>query len=115
MSTQGTLVREPAALTDRREFSIPRTVPSDHRLEEIVTEGLPTLPSYVFELDARLKADPVDVKSVAWLIGADPCLSAQVLRICHAMPFAKPVLRIERAVAMAGEERLRALALTSPL
>jgi putative nucleotidyltransferase with HDIG domain len=76
---------------------------------------LPTLPGYVFELDARLKADPADLKSVAWLIGTDPCLSAQVLRICHAMPFAKPVLHIDGAVALAGAARLRAMALTSPL
>jgi putative nucleotidyltransferase with HDIG domain len=88
---------------------------SEQHLEEIVLEGLPTLPSYVFELDARLRANPLDWKSVAWLIGADPCLAAQVLRICHAMPFAKPVLHIEDAVALAGKNRLQALAMTSPL
>jgi putative nucleotidyltransferase with HDIG domain len=115
----GTLVREPVAPQGGRALSfsrsVPGSLPSEDQLEEIVAEGLPTLPSYVFELDARLKAEPFDVKGVSWLIGADPCLAAQVLRICHAMPFAKPALRMEGVVAMAGKSRLQALALTSPL
>jgi putative nucleotidyltransferase with HDIG domain len=119
MSRQDTLVREPAAPQGGRAFSfsrsVPGSLPSEDQLEEIVAEGLPTLPSYVFELDARLKAEPFDLKGVSWLIGADPCLAAQVLRICHAMPFAKPALRIEEMVAMAGKDRLQALVLTSPL
>jgi putative nucleotidyltransferase with HDIG domain len=100
---------------DERDFRIPHSIPSDNQLEEIVAEGLPTLPGYVFELDARLKAEPLDLPGIAWVIGADPCLTAQVLRICHAMPFAKPVLHIEGTVRMAGTERLRAMALTNPL
>jgi putative nucleotidyltransferase with HDIG domain len=115
MSKQGTLLREPTAPTDGREIAIPFAIPSENQLEEIVAEGLPTLPSYIFELTALLKAVPLDFKGVCWLIGADPCLSAQVLRICHALPFAKPVLHIEDAVQTAGPERLRAMALTSPL
>src|ERR1022692_3193940 len=119
MSMLGTLVREPVAPQGGRALSfsrsVPGSLPSEDQLEEIVAEGLPTLPSYVFELDARLKAEPFDVKGVSWLIGADPCLAAQVLRICHAMPFAKPALRMEGVVAMAGKSRLQALALTSPL
>ncbi len=115
MSTQSTLILEPEALADLRTLPIPRSAPSDSRLKEIISEGLPTLHNYVFELDALLREDPVDLKAVAWLIGGDPCLSAQVLRICRALPFAKPVLSIEGAVAMAGKERLQAMALTYPL
>jgi putative nucleotidyltransferase with HDIG domain len=115
MLTQDILVEERSALLDWQTLSISSTASSEARLEETVLEGLPTLPSYVFELEARLKANPLDLKSVAWLIGTDPCLAAQVLRICHAMPFAKPVLHIEDALALAGKDRLQALAMTSPL
>jgi putative nucleotidyltransferase with HDIG domain len=115
MSNQSTLVGERAAPADWRKLAAPRAIPSGDQLEEIVEEGLPTLPGYIFELNARLKANLVDLDDIAWLIATDPCLSAQVLRICHAMPFAKPVLHIPKAVAMIGPARLRALVLTSPL
>src|SRR5579863_8972818 len=113
MAMEGTLVREPQA----PELAIPAAAPSlcEARLDEIISEGLPTLPSYVFELDARLKATPVVWSDIAWLIGADPCLAAQVLRVCHTMPFATPVLSIGAAIAIAGETRLRAIALTCPM
>ena len=77
-----------------------------------IAEGLPALPAYIFELNALLNASPVDLKLVAQLIRTDPSLAAQVLRMCHSMPYAAPVTRIEEAVVLVGVERLQALALT---
>jgi putative nucleotidyltransferase with HDIG domain len=114
MPLQSTLVREPAALADQPELSV-LGASREARLEAIVAEGLPTLPNYLFELSARLKSDPVDLKRVATLIAADPCLSAQVLRTCNTLPFAKPILCIENAVERAGIDRLRGMVLTVPL
>jgi len=73
----------------------------------------PTLPSCFSELNALLGATPVDLNSVAQLIRADSVLAAQVLRMCHTLPYTVPVTRIEDAVVLAGIERLRAVALTS--
>jgi len=84
-------------------------------LDTSIVEQLPALPAYVFELNALLNASPVDLTKVAQLIRTDPSLTAQVLRMCHTMPYAVPVTRIEDAVVLAGVERLRALVLTCSL
>jgi HD-like signal output (HDOD) protein len=84
------------------------------RLMSILTEGLPTLPNYVFELNTLLSSASVDLKRVGKLIRNDPSLSAQVLRLCNSALFSlrRRVLSIEEAAILMGSERLRTLVLT---
>jgi HD-like signal output (HDOD) protein len=84
------------------------------RLMSILTEGLPTLPSYVFELNTLLSSESVDLKRVGKVIRNDPSLSAQVLRLCNSALFSlrRRVLSIEEAAILMGSERLRTLVLT---
>ncbi len=85
------------------------------RLTSILTEGLPTLPSYVLELNTLLSASSVDLKRVGKVIRNDPSLSAHVLRMCNSALFnlRRRVLSIEEAAVLMGAERLRTLVLTS--
>src|SRR5579863_5294425 len=84
------------------------------RLMSILTEGLPTLPSYVFELNTLLSSPSVDLKKVGKVIRNDPSLSAQVLRQCNSALFSlrRRALSIEEAAILMGSERLRTLVLT---
>ena len=84
------------------------------RLMAFLTEGLPTLPSYVFELNTLLSAASVDLKRVAKVIRNDPSMSAQVIRLCNSALFSlrRRVLSIEEAAILMGSERLRTLVLT---
>jgi HD-like signal output (HDOD) protein len=80
----------------------------------ILNEGLPTLPTYVFELNTLLSSASVDLKRVGKVIRNDPSLSAQVLRLCNSALFSlrRRVLSIEEAAILMGSERLRTLVLT---
>jgi len=82
-----------------------------------LSEGLPTLPAYVFELNSLLAAAPVNFKRVVEVIRTDPSLTAQVLRLCNSafMGFRERVTRIEHAVMLVGTERLRTMVLTCSL
>jgi putative nucleotidyltransferase with HDIG domain len=84
------------------------------RLMAILTNGLPTLPTYVFELNTLLSAQSVDLKRVAKVIRSDPSTSAQVIRMCNSALFSlrRRVLSIEEAAVLMGSERLRTLVLT---
>ena len=84
------------------------------RLMSVLTDGLPTLPSYVFELNTLLSSPSVDLKRVGKVIRNDPSLSAQVLRLCNSAMFSlrRRVLSIEEAAILMGSERLRTLVLT---
>ncbi len=84
------------------------------RLMTFLTEGLPTLPSYVFELNTLLSSPSVDLKRVAKVIRNDPSMSAQVIRLCNSALFSlrRRVLSIEEAAILMGSERLRTLVLT---
>jgi len=82
-----------------------------------ISEGLPTLPAYVFELNGLLSATPVNLKRVGEVIRTDPSLSAQVLRLCNSafMGIRERVATIEHAMILVGTERLRTLVLTCSL
>jgi HD-like signal output (HDOD) protein len=82
-----------------------------------LSEGLPTLPAYVFELNSLLTATPVNLKRVVEVIVTDPSLTAQVLRLCNSafMGFRERVTKIQNAVVLVGTERLRTLVLTCSL
>jgi len=82
-----------------------------------LSEGLPTLPAYVFELNSLLAASPVNLKHVGEVIRTDPSLTAQLIRLCNSafMGFRDRVTRIEHAMMLVGTERLRTLVLTCAL
>ena len=82
-----------------------------------LSEGLPTLPAYVFELNSLLAAAPVNLKRVGEVIRTDPSLTAQVLRLCNSafMGFRERVSKVEHALMLVGTERLRTLVLTCSL
>jgi len=84
------------------------------RLMGILSQGLPTLPNYVLDLNALLSASTVDLKKVGNVIRTDPSLSAQVLRLCNSALFGlrRRVISIEQAAILIGTERLRTLVLT---
>ena len=83
----------------------------------VLSEGLPTLPAYVFELNGLLSSVPVDLKRVGEVIRTDPSLSAQVVRLCNSplLNLPEPVASIEHAVVLLGTERLRIILLTCSL
>ena len=82
-----------------------------------LSDGLPTLPAYVFELNSLLSQAPVNLRRVAAVIQTDPSLTAQVLRFCNSafMGFRESITRIEHAIMMVGTERLRTMVLTCSL
>jgi putative nucleotidyltransferase with HDIG domain len=84
------------------------------RLMVFLTEGLPTMPGFVFELNTLLSSPSVDLKRVAKIIRNDPSMSAQVIRLCNSALFSlrRRVLSIEEAAILMGSERLRTLVLT---
>lgn len=77
----------------------------------ILSEGLPTLPSHLFELNEMLASSPVDLKEVSAVIRSDPSLTAQLLRLCNSALFGlrRRVTRVEEAAILLGTERLRNL------
>lgn len=84
------------------------------RLLALLSKGLPTLPSYLLDLNALLSSPTVDLRKVGKVIRTDPSLSAQVLRLCNSALFGlrRRVLSIEQAAVFLGTERLRTLVLT---
>jgi putative nucleotidyltransferase with HDIG domain len=82
-----------------------------------LSDGLPTLPAYVFELNSLLGANPVNLKRVGEVIRTDPSLSAQVIRMCNSalLGVREKVKSIKHAVVLLGTERLRTLVLTCSL
>jgi putative nucleotidyltransferase with HDIG domain len=84
------------------------------RLMSFLTQGLPTMPGFVFELNTLLSSPSVDLKRVAGVIRSDPSMSAQIIRMCNSALFGlrRRVLSIEEAAVLMGAERLRTLVLT---
>jgi HD-like signal output (HDOD) protein len=84
------------------------------RLMAILSKGLPTLPSYVLDLNSLLSSPSVDLRKVGKVIRTDPSLTAQVLRLCNSALFGlrRRVISIEQAAVLIGIERLRTLVLT---
>lgn len=82
-----------------------------------LSDGLPTLPAYVFELNSLLAATPVNLKRVGEVIRTDPSLTAQLLRLCNSafLGCRERITHIEHAVMLVGTERLRTLVLTCSL
>ena len=84
------------------------------RMMGILSKGLPTLPSYLLDLNVLLSKPTVDLRKAAKVIRTDPSLTVQVLRLCNSALFGlrRRVLSIEQAAVLLGTERLRTLVLT---
>lgn len=87
------------------------------RLLSTLSEGLPTLPGYVFELNDLLSVTPVDLSQVSQVIRTDPSLSAQVLRLYNTAGESREagVGSVAEAVVLLGTEQLRTLVMTTSL
>jgi putative nucleotidyltransferase with HDIG domain len=98
-------------------LSLDQTDKRKQRLLAVISQGLPTLPNYVLDLNALLSSASVDLKKVGAVIRTDPSLSAQVLRLCNSALFGlrRRVISIEQAAVLLGTERLRTLVLTCSL
>lgn len=85
-----------------------------NRLMVILSEGLPTLPNYAFELNSLLMSPSVDLRKVSTIIRQDPVLSSQVIRLVNSALFGirRQVVSIPEAAVLLGTERLRTLVLT---
>ncbi|MDE3137489.1 MAG: HDOD domain-containing protein [Acidobacteriota bacterium] len=106
----GRLVREESALSGS-DGEVRRRKAG---LLAILSEGLPTMPIHLFQLNAMLGSSPVDLKQVSAVIRSDPSLTAQLLRLCNSALFnlRRHVTRVEEAAILMGTERLRNLAFT---
>jgi HD-like signal output (HDOD) protein len=84
------------------------------RLMAVLSQGLPTLPAYVLDLNVLLGQPAVDLKKVGNVIRTDPSLTSQVLRLCNSALFGlrRRVMSIEQAAILLGTARLRTLVLT---
>src|SRR5215469_4871446 len=70
-----------------------------------LAEGIPSLPSYLFELNAIFSTSPIDLKRVSQIIRTDPSLSAQVIRTCYALHGESLVRRgVEDAILLLGAD-----------
>lgn len=107
------LPAQPSTVSEDKEAQQSRKL----ALMAALSDGLPTLPAYVFELNSLLSAARVDLKHVVEVIRTDPSLTAQLLRLCNSafMGVRNRVTKIEHAVTLVGTERLRTLVLTCSL
>lgn len=82
-----------------------------------LSEGLPTLPGYVFELNGLLSSTPVDMDQVGRVVRTDPSLTAQIFRLSNmtGKNLAPVGASLEKALTQVGTERLRTLVMTTSL
>jgi HD-like signal output (HDOD) protein len=111
MTTQIRPITAPSAHT---RFAAEEQERRKTRLMGVLSQGLPTLPSYVLDLNVLLGQPVVDLKKIGNVIRTDPSLTAQVLRLCNSALFGlrHRVINIEQAAILLGTERLRTLVLT---
>jgi len=107
----------PNHTTSEEQERLEKEQSQEARINALLENGIPTLPAYVFELSALLRAVPVDLRRVCRVIRTDPSLAAQLLRLCNSDPMGsrERVADIENAVIIVGTERLRTLVLTCSL
>jgi len=85
-----------------------------HRVQTLVSNGLPVLPSYVIRLNSLLSSPSVDLNEVTKIIRADSSLSSQILGLANLALSGHKLrtLAIPEAVVLLGSERLRTLVLS---
>jgi HD-like signal output (HDOD) protein len=76
-------------------------------LEVVLKEGakLPSLPEVLLKLDRELEKDDVDLAKVGKLVGMDPVLSGQILRLANSAWYSrggKPIQELSRALIRLG-------------
>ena len=88
-------------------MSAPTPTPGQDPAELLMREGsrLPSFPDVLLKLDAELRADEVDLAHVARLVGMDPVLSGQILRLANTAWYSRggvPVQELSRALIRLG-------------
>ncbi|MEK7393997.1 MAG: HDOD domain-containing protein [Fibrobacterota bacterium] len=76
-------------------------------LQVVVNEGakLPSLPEVLLRLDRELAKDDVDLAKIGKLVGMDPVLSGQILRLANSAWYSrggKPIQELSRALIRLG-------------
>ena len=84
------------------------------RVQALVSNGLPVLPSYVIRLNSLLSSSSVDLNEVTKIIRADSNLSSQIVGLANLALSGHRLrtLAIPEAVVLLGSERLRTLVLS---
>lgn len=84
------------------------------RVQAVVSNGLPVLPSYVIRLNSLLSSSSVDLNEVTKIIRADSNLSSQIVGLANLALSGHRLrtLAIPEAVVLLGSERLRTLVLS---
>ncbi|MBK9579171.1 MAG: HDOD domain-containing protein [Fibrobacterota bacterium] len=83
-------------------------------VELILKEGaqLPSLPEVLLKLDRELASEDADLQKIAKLVGMDPVLSGQILRLANSTwynPGGKPIQDLSRALVRLGIPTTREL------
>jgi len=81
---------------------------------EILSEGIPALPSHLIQLNGLLATSPVDLKRISQVIQSDPSLTGQVIHLCNSALFGlrRRIFKVEEAAVLLGADRLRTLVFT---
>jgi HD-like signal output (HDOD) protein len=91
-------------------------------IQAILGEGvkLPSFPDVLLKLDSELRSDDIDLNRVARLVGMDPVLSGQILRMANSAWYSRggsPVQELSKALIRLGlpatQELVHALVLPS--
>lgn len=83
------------------------------RVQAVVSNGLPVLPSDIIRLNFLLSSSSVDLNEVTKIIRSDSSLCSQILGLANlALSGQRRVLAIPEAVVLLGSERLRTLVLS---
>lgn len=87
--------------------AMPTTPAHADPIDAILKEGLqlPSLPEVLLKLDRELSADDADLHKISRLVGMDPVLSGQILRLANSTwynPGGKPIQDLSRALIRLG-------------
>ncbi len=105
---------EPAALMSRRDLQW-REEQLFRTLDRV--KGVATLPAVVTNVLALVDDPEADIDRIARLIGSDPGLAAQLLRVANSALYGRgrPIATIEDSIRVLGAKAVRQLVLTSAI
>lgn len=98
-----------------RSVPIIQNTPQTMNLQELIRQGgpLPTIPKLGQQLIASFSDDDVDIDTIARQLGADPALSAKLLRLANSAYFhvSRTIATVPAALQMLGFVMVRNLVL----
>ncbi len=78
---------------------------------------LPSVPDIVSDMNRELERDSCNAKSVSAIVSRDPVVTARLLQLANSAIFGmrQPVVELDRAVGVVGNEMVRSLVLSQAL